>query len=881
MQSLHTEEDLNPVSMGDAFRQTATFNTVGQPRLRALPFIMPDIHADTLIQCLTAIAQHHGLQIDPERLSNDYALPVEGPGSALLLRIAADIGLSAKTDILSWKQLLTQHGEFPILARLTNGKGTLVVGVRAEGEGMVAILDPLAKQTKVRWVGRQPFCRLWRGEVVFLKPRPVQSNQDKLIEAIGLQQQDRLEEAAQLFREVLSVEPTHPAALYSLAVIESNGGRYAAAMPLIERAIAANANFTQAYLARSIIASHLGQSDDTAIAIRETVRLNSDESNAPVQTELLREAWGDAAKTVRTDIATAIGQATTLAADGRHEEAKAVYRRFIVAGDAAFRPIAFFNLAVLCNQLAQSAEAEAYFRQALHLDGQFFLAHLSLGVIAEAQGRPAEAIAIWEAALAKPEIERPDQFDTKLKLLNNLGRLLEIQHEYERAEAFLFRSLQAQVTQQPVLHHWVFLRQKQCRWPVTHGVALSAREILDAASPLAMLGLSEDPAEQLASARRFVEEKVGKFERMVDAHHHYGHERTRIGYLSSDLSMHAVSLLTVELFERHDRSRFEVHAFCWSREDGTPFRQRVIRAFDHFHRIGGLDDAAAARLIRDQEIDILIDLHGLTGGARPDIVARGPAPIQIAWLGFPGTTALPHVDWVVGDDFVFPPELEPWFSERPLRLPTLFQVSDSQRPMSATPERTALGLPEGRFIYCAFNNTHKIRPEVFESWMRILRATGDAVLWLLADNRWAEENLRQAAMAHGIAPERLIFAGRVPPADYLGRFAAADLFLDTYPFNGGTTANDVLWAGLPLLTLSGRTYASRMAGSILNSLGLTEFITTSFDDYERRAIEFAARPQILKDVRVKLHAEKASGRMFSSERFAREFEGALLGVLGG
>jgi predicted O-linked N-acetylglucosamine transferase (SPINDLY family) len=840
---------------------------------------MPDIRAHTLIQCLTAIAQHHGLKIDPEQLINKYALTRKEPDSSLLLRIASDIGLSANIGVLSWKELLMQQGALPILALLTNGKGIVLVDVRTEGAGKVAALYPLEKNAKVYWLDRQPFCRRWHGEVVFIKPRSVASNQDKLIEAVGLQQQGRLDEAVQLFREVLIVEPNNPAALYSLAVIESNCGRYADAMHLIERSIAENPKFTQAFLARSIIASHLGQIDGAEISIRETLRLSPDEADASIQAELLREVSDDAAKTARTDIAAAIDQATTLAESGRHEEAKAVYRRFIVAGNAAFRHIAFFNLATLCNQLGQLAEAEAYFRQALHLDEQLFPAYLNLGAITEAQGRPDEAIAIWEATLDKPEIERPDQLDTKLKLLNNLGRLLESQHEYERAEAFLLRSLQAQINQQPVLHHWVFLRQKQCSWPVTHGVALSASEILDAASPLAMLGLSEDPAEQLASARRFVEEKVGKFDRMVDAHYRYGHERIRIGYLSSDLSMHAVSLLTVELFEQHDRSRFEVHAFCWSREDGTPFRQRVIRAFDHLHRIGGLDDAAAARLIRDNEIDILVDLQGLTAGARPDIVARGPAPIQIAWLGFPGTTALPYVDWVVGDDFVFPPELEVWFSERPLRLPTLFQVSDSQRPMSATPERAALGLPEGRFVYCAFNNTHKIRPEIFESWMRILRATGESVLWLLADNRWAQDNLRHAAMAHGIAPERLIFAGRVTPADYLGRFAAADLFLDTWPFNAGTTANDVLWAGLPLLTLSGRTYASRMAGSILNSLGLTDLITHCREDYERRAIELADQPQELGKLRAHLRTEKIAGRMFSTVRFAREFENSLIRLL--
>ncbi len=840
---------------------------------------MTDIRQHTLIQCLMAIAQHHGLPIDPERLIHDDALPDAEPDSELLLRIASDLGLSAKVGSLSWKALLAKKSEFPLLARLSNGEGIIIVGVRVDGIGKVAILDPLKKQTKVRWLGRQPFCHRWRGDVMFLNPKPVRSNHDQFIKAVELQQQGRFDEAAQLFREVLSVDSNHAAALYSLAAIESNDGRYEAALPLIERAIAANANWAQAYLARSVITFNLGQIEEAETSIQSALRLNPDDPGSLAQAERLRKARDEAAKAAPTGIAAAIDQANTLIADGRHEEATAVYRRFVHSGDPAFRHVAFFNLGVLCSQLAQPEEAEAYFRQALHLDGLFFLAHFNLGAIAEAQGRPDEAIAIWESALAKPEIEQPDQFDTKLKLLNNLGRLLEIQHQYDRAEGFLLRSLQAQVTQPPVLHHWVFLRQKQCRWPVTHGIALTNSEILAAASPLAMLGLSEDPAEQLASARQFVEEKVGTFDRMVDADCRYGHVRTRIGYLSSDLSMHAVSLLTVELFEQHDRSRFEVHAFCWSHEDGTPFRQRVIQAFDHFHRIGDLDDAGAARLIRDNEIDILIDLQGLTAGARPDIVARGPAPIQITWLGFPGSTALPYVDWVVGDDFVFPPELEPWFSERPLRLPTLFQTSDSLRPISATPERAVLGLPEGRFVYCAFNNTHKIRPEMFESWMRILRATSDSVLWLLADNPWAQDNLRHAAMAHGIAPERLIFAGRVTPADYLSRFAAADLFLDTWPFNAGTTANDALWSGLPLLTLSGRTYASRMAGSILNSLGLSEFITHHRDDYERRAIELAGQPQELAVCRNHLHEEKRAGRLFSTVRFAREFEQALMRLL--
>jgi predicted O-linked N-acetylglucosamine transferase (SPINDLY family) len=329
------------------------------------------------------------------------------------------------------------------------------------------------------------------------------------------------------------------------------------------------------------------------------------------------------------------------------------------------------------------------------------------------------------------------------------------------------------------------------------------------------------------------------------------------------------------MFEKFDRSKVEVHAFCWSKEDGTPFRARVKAAFDHLHPIGGSSDEAAARLIADNEIDVLVDLQGLSGNARPEIVARGPAPVQIAWLGYPGTTGLPHVDYVVADDFIFPPELEPFFSEKPLRLPTTFQVSDTTRAFGPERPRSFYDLPDDAFVFCAFNNNYKITPEMFARWLRILGRSPGSVLWLLEDNVWSRASLLARATSEGIDPARIRFAGRIDPKDYLSRFRAADLFLDTWPYNAGTTANDALWAGLPLVTLSGRSYVSRMAGSLLRSAGLTELICTDPGRYEDLAVELSADKDRLGEIGTRLRQAKATGRLFDTDVFRGEFEAAL------
>ncbi|NVD96459.1 glycosyltransferase [Massilia sp. BJB1822] len=576
------------------------------------------------------------------------------------------------------------------------------------------------------------------------------------------------------------------------------------------------------------------------------------------------------------------GVAAQLGASGQPAQAIALYRSWIAHTVSPLMHAAWFNLAVLLVQTEDLAGAEDAYRSALTLRPDFAEARLNLGTLQERLQQQELALDSWRTALQLVDPARPDGNALRIQALNNLGRLLEILDRYGEAEAMLTLSLELNPQQPSVITHWVHLRQKQCRWPALQPIAgLSADDLLGATSALATLSASGDPVVQLAAARRFVQEKVLHGVAPLAPAAGYVHPRLRIGYLSSDLCSHAVSILTAELFELHDRQLVEVFAFSWSREDGSPLRARVVNAMDHYVRIGGLTDEQAAELIRSHEIDILVDLHGLTLGARPDILSYRPAPVQMTWLGYPGSTGLPEIDYVIADEFVLPPELAPHFSEKPLYLPRCFQINDRQRAIGIAPSRAECGLPEDAFVFCSFNNNHKFTPKDFALWMRILQRVPNAVLWLLADGEEAKRNLTQEAVKAGIGAERLFFAGRVVPAQYLARFRVADLFLDTLPFNAGTTASDALWAGLPLLTQVGRCFAGRMAGSLLRAAGLPELAAFTEEEYEEKAVALAQSPQELAALRRRLAENRLESDLFNSPQFVRDLEAAYLRVARG
>lgn len=568
------------------------------------------------------------------------------------------------------------------------------------------------------------------------------------------------------------------------------------------------------------------------------------------------------------------GLAQRLSAAQQNGDAIKLYRNWLEHTPSPLAYAAYFNLAVLLGDSGDTAGAESAYRSALASNARFSEAHLNLGTLLERLKRPQEALDSWRNILGYASAEVAAEKPFYLQALNNLGRLLEIQKDYPAAEDMLTRSLKLDPKQKNVITHWVHLRQKQCKWPVYSSSAsgIPEEELMAATSALAMLSASGDPAQQLAASRRFVEEKVIRDVPSLSGPQGYGHQRLRIGYLSSDFCSHAVSILTAELYGLHDRNRVEVYGFDWSNEDGSPLRARVIAGMDQHIRIHSLNDEQAARLIRSHEIDILVDLHGLTLGARPNILAYRPAPVQITWLGLPGPTALPEIDYVIADPFVLPPELEPYFTEKPLHMPRTFQINDRQRQVGPRPERAACGLPEDAFVFCAFNNNFKFNPEVFGAWMRILARVPGSLLWMVADNEQVRSNLQRQAELAGVAKERLVFAGRVVPAEYLARYQVADLFLDTIPFNGGTTASDALWAGLPVLTCAGRTFSSRMAGSLLQAVDLAELITYDLQAYENLAVELGQERGRVEAMKRKLRDERLSCALFDSARFVRDLE---------
>ncbi|WP_252181090.1 tetratricopeptide repeat protein [Azospirillum sp. B4] len=549
-----------------------------------------------------------------------------------------------------------------------------------------------------------------------------------------------------------------------------------------------------------------------------------------------------------------------------------LYRLWLdeVPADAHLRHAAYFNLGVELANIGDTAGAEASYNAALALKSDFLIAAINLGLMAEQQGRNDDALETWRRCIQAD--------DMRTTLLNQRGRLLERLGRFEEAERELYRSLLTVPKQSDAISHWLHLRLKMCAYPAFLPVpGLTKDDIVASAGGLSLMSLFDENA----VVNRWVERWSARFgtpQRLAPAEG-YDHEKVRIGYLSSDYNLHPVSMLMVELIEKHDRARFEVYGYDMGLDDNSYLRHRILGAFDKWFRVAEMSDDQAAQLMREHELDILVDLNGLTDGSRPGIVRRKPAPVQITYLGFVGSLPIPELDYAIVDDFVVPQDLAGDFHPKPLYMPGCYQSNDSKAPVDPSPSRESVGLPADKFVYTCFSNTYKITEEIFEAWMRILGQAENSVLWLLARTPWARQNMLDRAAARGIAPERLIFAGPASPAQYLARLPLADLFLDTHPYNSGTTASDALRMGLPLVTYSGKTFASRMAGSLLRTVGLAGGITTSVDDYVALAVKLGRDPDAYKAFRDTLAGGEAWRRALGDmDRFVPELEERLLAV---
>jgi predicted O-linked N-acetylglucosamine transferase (SPINDLY family) len=393
------------------------------------------------------------------------------------------------------------------------------------------------------------------------------------------------------------------------------------------------------------------------------------------------------------------------------------------------------------------------------------------------------------------------------------------------------------------------------------------------------LALFDDVAQQRAINAAWMQRKMLSPAERLSPPSGYRHDRIRLGYMSSDFCQHAMSLLIAELFERHDRSKFEVFGYCASPEDGSDLRRRVIAAFDHFTRIAHLSDEQAARAIRADEIDILIDLNGLTSGTRLEVLRWRPAPVQATYLGFIGPVPLPELDYMFCDRIVVPPDIAVEYRPTPLYVAEYYQANDNKRVRPVPRLRTEFGLPDGSFVFCCFSNHYKITEEMFASWMDILRRVDNGVLWLAADNAWAHGNLADAARNAGIDPARILYAPRTSPAEYLAYLDAADLFLDTYPYNAGTVASDAIRMHLPLVTLSGQSFASRMAGRLLAAVGAQDGVATTAQDYVEKAVALATDRNRYDAYKALFTDDAWAATIGNMAKFTEEFERSLISIV--
>jgi protein O-GlcNAc transferase len=465
----------------------------------------------------------------------------------------------------------------------------------------------------------------------------------------------------------------------------------------------------------------------------------------------------------------------------------------------------------------------------------------------------------------------------------NAGALLLSLNRFDEAEQVLGRAFQLDPNHSDTLGLLVSAALRACDWPALENlVPLLLAKVQEGrlvAPPLTMLALSDDAllqrrCSELNLQRTLADTALGDSTPAM-ARKAHDHSRIRIGYLSSDFGDHPVAAQIVNLLERHDRSRFEVFGFFTGREDGSDRHKRIVKACDHFLYVGGTGAREAAAQIHAAEIDILVDLNGQTMGWRPAILKHRPAPVIATYLGYAGTMGADFVDYIIGDPYVTPFEMAPALTEKIVQLPHSFWPTDPDMPDPEPVSRAELGLPEDAFVFCCFNSNHKIRPMMFEAWMRLLHAVPRSLLWIREGYPAMNQRFRQQAQNRGIDSSRLHFAGRMPSlARHLGRQAAADLFLDTWPYNAHATASDALLAGLPVVTLQGESFVSRVSASFLSNLGLEELIASDVAEYEAIAGALAQEPARLAEVRQRLASARHTAPLFDMSRFVRGIEAA-------
>jgi protein O-GlcNAc transferase len=724
-------------------------------------------------------------------------------------------------------------------------------------------------------------------------------------------------EAERLLRRALAINADSADLHFNLGNVLNELGRIEEALAFYDAALARHNGFAEAAIYRAVILNQLGRAEDALRGLDallakgpnaeafynranvlkgqgRTEEAIDDYDRALAQHPGFSEAWFNRANTLyelgRADEAIAsYDRALAAAPDnpdalnnrgvallglGRADEALAAFEQ-VIAAVPDFAD-AHYNRGNALRHLNRLDEALASYDRALVLNPAYPAAANNRGNVLVAMKRPNDAIASFDRAIA----DRPDYAEARY----NRGQALIEAARYEAAITDFDWLLRHET---PDTARWckglrgdrLYAQMQCCDWSdlerASAEIVAGVRSGAAVCDPFNFLAISDSPADQLQCATIHA---AAKFPAVSPLSNGSGraHDRIRLGYVSGEFREQATAFLLVELIERHDKTRFEVFGFDNGFDDGGPTRARLNAAFDRLVDISAMTDDEAARAIDAAGIDILINLNGYFGYGRNGVFARRPAPIQVNYLGFPGTLGADYIDYIVADRWTIPEADRRHYREKVATLPDSYQPNDSRRRIAdATPTRGDVGLPKDAFVFCSFNNNYKLTPAMFDRWMRILLAVNGSVLWLLEGNDAVVRNLHREARARGVSPERLVFAPRIPPDRHLPRQRLADLCLDTLPYNAHTTASDALWAGLPVLTCAGTAFAGRVAASLLSAVDLPELIAASLDDYERRAIQLAREPARLAEIKAKLAQNLKTAALFDSERYRRYIEAAF------
>lgn len=686
----------------------------------------------------------------------------------------------------------------------------------------------------------------------------------------------RPEEALTSYDRALALEPSHASAWNNRGVTLRCLGRLEEAVASHERAVSIRPAHAEAHNNRGVALQELGRFDEALASYDRALALRQDyteaHNNRGVALQKLRRfeeavASHDRAIAARPRHAESYNdRGVALKELERFEEAVASFDRALAIEPEYAE--AFNNRGLTLCILKRHAEALDSFRRALEIKPRYVNALKSQGATLFDLKRFEEALASHERAWALNSSDG-EIYAAQGAALNELRRPEEAVFCFQRVRDLaphadfitgICRHAQMQI----------------CDWT---GFEADVAEIsegiergLSVARPFVALSLIDSPPLQRRLTDQWVRQECAPRRKLPPLAPHARHDRIRVGYFSADLRNHAVGALTAELFETHDRSRFELTAFSLGPDVRDELRARIEPAFERFLSVGGQSDHEIAELARRLGMDIAIDLGGYTGDARPHIFALRAAPVQVSYLGYLGTMGGDFMDYLIADPVIVPPEERAHYAERIAYLPS-YQVNDSKRVIAErTFSRAELGLPPTGFVFACFNASWKITPDVFATWMSILQAVPGSVLFLLANQPCVQRNLRERASAAGVAPDRLVFGGVLPFGEYLARYRVADLFLDTTPYNAGTTGSDALWAGLPVLTCPGRAFAARVAASLLTAVGLPELIAPDRAAYIRLAIELASQPERLAGLRRRLAANARSSALFDTRTFTRNLE---------